>query len=319
MTEVIPEEVGWDTAPNILDGAMNLTLTPQECNLRYWLQSVPYGTLRGRISGHASGLEIPGYMREPGPLHDAITQEYAFRAMAEEKAARGLSYLVPIAPDIDSMEFYVTQVLDEARHAMVFRGHLLELGVAQEHLGDAMEEFAGDDRRVILDPLEAFALDVMRDKQDFLGGVIVITVIIEGALAPAAELSERKWRVLDPAASEIDRGAAIDEIRHLTVGAAIARAHLTDHPNHKYRVLDIIREGMRLWEKLPVPDLLQRREQLFQEGLEQHAAVVGDYEIWPGRRLIDTTADERQEAAHQWSTDMKVARLRYMGLAEALT
>jgi hypothetical protein len=318
MTELIPTEAGWDTAPNLLDGAMNLTLTPQHCNLRYWLQSVPQGTLRGRINGHAPGLEIPEYMRKPGPLYDAMTQEYAFRAMAEEKAARGLAYLVPTAPDTDSMEFYATQVLDEARHAMVFRGHLVELGVPHERLVDAMEEFAGADRRAILDPLEDFALEVMRHKRDFLGGVIMITIIIEGALAPAAELSERKWRMLDPAASEIDRGAAIDEIRHLAVGAAIARQHLIDHPEDEPRVVAIIRDGMRMWEELPVPDMLQRREQLFQEGMAQHADVVGDYEIWPGRRLIDTSADERQEAAHQWSTEMKAARLRYMGLAEVL-
>lgn len=150
MTDAIPTEVDWDTAPNLLDGAMSLTLTPQDCNLRYWLQSVPQGTLRGRIDGHAPGLEIPEYMRKPGPLYDAITTEYAFRTMAEEKAARVLAYLVPIAPDIDSMEFYVTQVLDETRHAMVFRGHLAELGVARERLVDAMEEFAGADRQTIL-------------------------------------------------------------------------------------------------------------------------------------------------------------------------
>lgn len=319
MTEVVPAEVDWDNAPNLLDGAMNLTLTPQACNLRYWLQSVPQGTLRGRIDGHAPDLRIPDCMRKPGPLYDAITQEYAFRAMAEEKAARGLAYLVPTAPDIDSMEFYVTQVLDEARHAMVFRGHLVELGVPRECLADAMEQFAGADRRVVLDPLENFALDVMRDKRDFLGGVIVITIIVEGALAPAAELSERKWRMLDPAASEIDRGAAIDEIRHLTVGAAIARQYLIDHPEDKPRVLAIIRDGMRIWDELPVVDMLQRRERLFQEGMAQHPDVVGDYEIWPGRRLIDTTADERQETAHQWSTEMKAARLRSMDLAEVLT
>jgi len=245
-----------------------------------------------------------------------MTQEYAFRAMAEEKAARGLAYLVPLAPDVDCMEFYVTQVMDEARHSMVFRGHLVELGVPEERLTEAMEEFAGADRRAILDPLEEFALEVMR--RDFLGGVVMITIIIEGALAPAAELSERKWRVLDPAAAQIDRGAAIDEIRHLTVGAAIARQHLLAHPEDKPRVLEMIRTGMQMWERLPVLDMLARREALFQEGLRQHADVVGDYEIWPGRRLIDTTPEERQETAHQWSTDMKASRLRYMGLAEAL-
>lgn len=319
LSDPVPEEADWDSAPSLLDGAMNLELTPAQANLRYWLRAVPQGTLRGRIDGHAPDVVAPDFMREPGPLYDALTQEYAFRAVAEDKAARALAYLVPIAPDSDTMEFYATQVMDEARHSMVFRNHLVELGVPQARLWQAIDEFAGADIRSILDPLEVFGLEVMRDDADFVGGVVMIAVIIEGALAPAAELSERKWRPLDPAAADIDKGAGIDEIRHLTVGAAIARQHLIDHPEDKDRVLEMISRGMRMWEVLPVHDMVHRREVLFQRGLEQHADVVGDYEIWPGRRLVDTTPEERQETADTWSAEMKKTRLEYMGLTEALT
>lgn len=318
MTEAIPTEVDWDAAPTLLDGAMHLQLTARDCNLRYWLNSVPEGTLRGRPDGHDPALTPPEFMRKPGPLHDALMQEYAFRSIAEDKAARGLAYLVPIAPDTDGMEFYVTQVMDEARHAMVFRNHLTALGVPAERLTEAVEEYGGPDRIAILEPLEAYALKVMRDERDYVGGVVMMTIIIEGALAPAAELSERKWRPLDPAAAEIDRGAGIDEIRHLTVGASIAREYLIQHPEEKPRVVEMIRRGMGMWAELPVHDMVHRRELLFQEGLEQHADVVGDYEIWPGRRLLDTTPTERQEAADRWSQEMKEIRLRYMGLEEAL-
>jgi hypothetical protein len=317
MTTQIPAETDWDRAPNLLQGAMDLELTPQQCNLRYWLQSVPSGTLRGRPDGHDPALTVPDYMRS-GPLFEAMAIEYGFRSIAEDKAARVLSYLVPIAPDTDTMEFYVTQVFDETRHAMVFRNHLVPLGVAKERLAEAVEAFAAPYRETVLDPLEAYALRVMRDDRDFIGGVVMISIIVEGALAPAAELSERKWQPLDPAAAEIDRGAGIDEIRHLSVGAAIARQHLIKHPGDKGRVLAMIREGMRLWTELPIHDLLYRREELFQQGLREQADVVGDYEVWPGRRLIDTTPDERLETADRWSADMKAKRLKYMGLEEAL-
>ncbi|HET8658563.1 MAG TPA: VlmB-like protein [Micromonosporaceae bacterium] len=318
MTAPIPAEVDWDRAPGLLDGAMNLTLTPQECNLRYWLEAVPQGTLAGRPDGHTPGLVVGEHMKAPGPLYRALCQEYAFRSIAEEKAARALAYLVPVAPDVDSMEFYITQVMDEARHSMVFRNHLVSLGVPAERLAAEVEEVAGADRVAILEPLEEWALHTMRDERDFIGGVVMITIIIEGALAPAAELSERKWRPLDLAAAEIDRGAGIDEIRHLTVGASIARQYLIDHPEQRPRVLALINEGMRMWERLPVHDMVHRRELLFQEGLKQHVDVVGDYEVWPGRRLVDTTPEERQEAADEWSAQMRESRLRYMGLAEAL-
>jgi hypothetical protein len=262
-------------------------------------------------------LVVPEYMKS-GPLHEAITQEYAFRALAEEKATRILSYLVAIAPDIDTMEFYTTQVVDECRHAMVFRNHLVPLGIPAEGLPSALYELAGSYTESVLAPLEQRSLEVMRDDADFIGGVVMMTIILEGALAPAAELSERKWRPLDPAAAEIDRGAGIDEIRHLTVGAAIARQHLIDHPEDRDRVLAMIARGMRMWEELPTHEMVLTREFQFQEGMLAQADVVGDYEIWPGRRLIDSTPDERQSAAERWSDEMKRKRLKYMGLEEAI-
>jgi hypothetical protein len=318
MTEAFPHEAGWDTAPGLLDGAMHLELTARDCNLRYWLSAVPQGTLRGHLDGHDPDLPVGDHMRS-GPLFEAIAQEYAFRAVAEEKAARALSYLVPLAPDVDTMEFYATQVLDEARHSMVFRNHLVTLGVPAGELWPAIDSFAGKEIQEILVPLEEFGLEIMRDRADFLGGVVVMTVILEGALAPAAELSERKWRPLDQAAADIDKGAGIDEIRHLTVGAAVARQYLLDHPERRDEVLELITRGMAMWARLPVHDMVFRREELFQQGLEQHASVVGDYEIWPGRRLVDTTPAERQSTADGWSNEMKTIRLKYMGLEEAVS
>jgi hypothetical protein len=301
---------GTATAPSLLEGAVSEELTARRANLRYWLENVAQGTLAGRPDGYDPALTTPSYMHSPGPLREAIAQEYAFRSVAEDKAARALSYLVASAPDTAEMEFYATQLLDETRHAMVFRNHLLSLGVTD------FEAVAGADVRAVLDPLEEFGLVAMRE--DFVGGVVMMAIIIEGALAPAAELSERKWRPLDPVAAEIDRGAGLDEIRHLAVGASIAREHLLAHPEDRPRVVSLIRAGMHMWTVLPVHEMVLRREVLFQQGLAEHAEVVGDYEIWPGRRLVDTTPEERLAAADRWSIEMKESRLRFIGLEEAL-
>jgi hypothetical protein len=201
---------------------------------------------------------------------------------------------------------------------MVFRGHLRELGVPGTELSSTIERLAGADAERILVPLEDLGLRVLRDERDFIGGVVVLTILVEGVLAPAAQLSELKWRPLDPAAADIERGAGIDEIRHLTVGSTIARDHLLRHPQDRERVLELIRSGRRMWAGLPASDLVYRREQLFQEGLREHAGVVGDYEVWPGRRLVDTTAQERLEKALEWSHRMQEQRLVYMGLPEAI-
>ncbi len=85
----IPLEADWDRAPNLLQGAMDLELTPAQCNLRYWLGAVPAGTLRGRLDGHDPALVVPSYMKS-GPLYEAITQEYAFRSLCEDRATRGV-------------------------------------------------------------------------------------------------------------------------------------------------------------------------------------------------------------------------------------
>lgn len=318
MTATVPREADWLEAPSLLEGANRLQLTPQECHLDYWFSAVAQGTLAGMVNGHSPSAHVPHYMFDSGGLRDAIMSEFAFRAIAEEKATRAIAYISSNAPDIDTMEFYATQMIDEARHARVFRGHLLELGVPADELASTIERIAAADARAILEPLEAFALPMLRDQRDFIAGAVILTIIVEGVLAPSAELSERKWRILNPAGAEIERCAGIDEIRHLTVGASVVRQYLAAHPNERTRVLDIIIQGRQLWTTLPTMDVVLKRELSFQSGLEAHADVVGDYEIWPGRRLIDTSAEERLGAAHEWSMDMQNNRLRYMGLPEAI-
>jgi hypothetical protein len=312
----IPVEADLGRAPGLLDGAMSLELTPQQCNLEYWLGAVAQGTLRGLVrGGHRAETPTPAWMREPGPLRQALLEEFAFRSIAEEKATRALSYLVLNAPDVDTMEFFATQLVDEARHSAVFRGHLLDLGVSRDELFSTIDGVAGADRDGVLVPLEDFALPLGRDDADFIGGVVVLTVLVEGVLAPAAELSERKWRLLDPAAAEIERAAGIDEIRHLTVGSSVVKQYLESRPDELLRVKELIDRGREMWGALPVLEMILRREQLFQEGMQAHAELLADYEIAPGRRLIDTTPDERLTLGVTWSLEMQESRLDYMGLA----
>lgn len=311
----VPAEADPNRAPGLLEGARSLELTPQRCNLEYWLGAVAQGTLRGLVrGGHRADTPVPAWMHEDGPLRQALVEEFAFRSIAEEKATRALSYLVLHAPDVDTMEFFATQLVDEARHSAVFRGHLLELGVPRADLAATIERVASDDRDRILVPLEEFGLPLGRDNADFIGGVIVLTVLVEGVLAPAAELSERKWRLLDPAAAEIERTAGIDEIRHLTVGSSVVKQHLAARPEDRARLGELIERGRAMWGTLPVLDMILRRERLFQEGMVQHADLLAGYELEPGVRLLDTTPEQRLMMAATWSLEMQDSRLAYMGL-----
>jgi hypothetical protein len=216
------------------------------------------------------------------------------------------------------MEFYATQLIDEARHSLAFRSHLMELGIPRSELPATIEKIAGQKRDAVLRPLQAFSDEVMQQPESFICGVIILTILVEGVLAPAAELSERKWRLLDPAAASIERGANIDEIRHLTVGSSVVRRHLHGNPQDKERILDVIVRGRLLWRDLPVNEIVYERELLFQQGMTAHAGMLNGYELGPGIRLLDTTPEQRLMLANEWSRKMQDSRLTYMGLPEAI-
>ena len=95
----IPTEADWETAPSLIDGASRLELTPRDCHLDYWFSAVAQGTLAGLVHGHGASTRMPSYMLKPGPLRDAIMNEFAFRSIAEEKATRAISYIVVNAPE----------------------------------------------------------------------------------------------------------------------------------------------------------------------------------------------------------------------------
>ncbi|MGX7827578.1 VlmB-like protein [Actinokineospora sp. 24-640] len=316
MTNAIAPEADFDNAPSLLDGAKELVLTAEHCNLAYWFTDVAQGTLAGRgATGHTPDALVPDYMRQKGhPLREALVLEFGFRALSEELATRVLSHYVANAPGIPEMEFFATQLIDEARHARVFREHLVEMGVARDRLFREIEEMTADYRKRVLAPVEDYALDIVRDRKDFYGGVAVFTIVIEGVLAPAAELSERKWGVLDPAAGEISRGTSIDEIRHLVVGSTILRDHLAVTPGYRPRLLEILEAGRQLWNEVPDREYVIHREELFQEGMLRHADLVADYELWPGVRMLDTTPEERYDAAERWTDEMAASRMAFMGL-----
>ncbi|MCA9710886.1 MAG: hypothetical protein KDK70_33910, partial [Myxococcales bacterium] len=115
--------------------------------------------------------------------------------------------------------------------------------------------------------------------------------------------------------AETARGANIDEIRHLCVGSSVVRRHLEDNPDDRPRLLDLVGQGFALWKSLPIQDVIIQRETLFQAGMQRVVDVLGDYELVPGRRLVDTTVEERLGIQMGWSAQMQTSRMAYMGLS----
>lgn len=246
-------------------------------------------------------------------------REMAFRSRTETLATRGLCHLIAIAPRLADMDFFVTQLLDEARHSYVFRNHILDLGVAADELHNTIRDFSVHEEEQILKPIETWALDIVRERQFYHGGVAIITVLLEGVLAPAAALSEVKWRKIDPIAADIEKGANIDEVRHLNVGANIIKQFLQECPEQRDQLIEVIAVGRQKWESLPVTDMVYQRELLFQAGLPSVSHLLEGYELAPGILLSESTAEMRMQLSFEWSQQMQYSRLRYMGFDELLS
>ncbi|HEX8742771.1 MAG TPA: hypothetical protein VF712_06540 [Thermoleophilaceae bacterium] len=315
--EPLPPEADWEIAPGVIEGSQSYELTPETCDIEYWTKYVVQGSLQGIVRGRRPEFSVPDFLREPGhPLRENLIMEFAFRSMSEDYATRGPSYLIPVAPTNEERDFFATQVIDEARHSMIFRKHLLDLDVPEDELDDLVESVAGADRDRILQPIWDWVFPDFND--DYIAGVVILTVLLEGVLAPTTELSERKWRPISTPTADVERGACVDEIRHLAVGSYIVKRHLERHPEDLDHVLDVITQGRDLWASLPTPELVFKRESLFQEGMELIRDQIGDYEIEDGIRLVDTTAEQRMMLALDWSREVQDARLRYMGLEAAI-
>jgi hypothetical protein len=324
--EPIAAEADWERAPSLLEGAAEIELSLLDCDLEYWLRNVAQGSIVGTVHGRRPDATIPPMLREPGPLRESRIQEVAFRATSEDAATRICALITAAAPDVAAMDFFATQTLDEARHAETFRHHLVDLGVPEDELLDTIERIAGPERDRIIEPLWAWALPAVeggagsllslkQDEHAFINGVVMITIVLEGVLAPTAELAERKWQPISEASADIERGACVDEIRHLAVGSWIVREHVRRHGAvEKERILALVEEGRARWAALPVLDMLFARERLYQEGLEANRDAIGDAEIWPGRRLVDTSVDERVTKAATWAVEVQDQRMEYMGL-----
>jgi hypothetical protein len=316
----IPVHADFARAPGLLEGATTYELSPHECDIEFWLTSVAQGSLRGLVRGRRPESAVPDFLRSPGPLRDNLITEFAFRSLTEIEATRICALATVAAPNPAYMDFFATQTLDEARHADSFRSHLVDLGVPAGELHETVERVARQDVRRLIDPMWEWGNGVLENNAAtrFIDIVAVITVILEGVLAPTTELSELKWKGISQATADIERGACVDEIRHLSVGSWIIRKHVEDNPGDTQRLVEFVAEGRQRWAQLPTAEIIFAREQVFQEGITRHADAIGDYEIFPGLRLVDSTPEDRLLRALEWSEEVQRSRLGYMGLGAAM-
>src|SRR5262249_1574024 len=94
--------------------------------------------------------------------------------------------------------------------------------------------------------------------------------------------------------------------------------HLIKHPESRDAIIGVLQRGRELWSTLSDREFVMHRERLFQEGMAAHTDLLADYELYPGRRLLDTTPEERWDIAAEWNDDLAEKPLAYMGTPEAI-
>ena len=52
----------WDDAPGVIEGALDIELSADECDMEFWVQSVAQGTLQGLVHGRKPESTVPDFL-----------------------------------------------------------------------------------------------------------------------------------------------------------------------------------------------------------------------------------------------------------------
>ncbi len=280
-----------DTTPVVAQeseaGELDETFRFADFSIDRWLRNVPGGYLKGTRFGQPAGSSVPELIREQGMLRQVYLMDLALFLAAERVSTHVASALVRLAPDESSFVFLASQTLDEARHFEAFANRFRELGLTQTQRGKL-----GDD---LLSPAYRGFLDLLLEMTaagDFEAGIVGLNIILEGMAFPLYDYEMRYWRPFDPALVEVINGAFRDECRHVGFG-------------EKHLAWRLSRDaGVRARVQRKIDDLSLKMRDVFEEFLaafvgfydlavQEYPEKCSDVEIIPGRRLLETSAEDQ--------------------------
>jgi rubrerythrin len=266
---------------------MSTTVQPQKVSMKNfsvekWFEIVPRGYLKDMMYGRSEQYNVPEIMMVDGMLRRVCLYDLAIFANAERVAVQVASGLTALADDDATRIFLATQTFDEARHYEIFCQRLRELGVDDEE-----REFLI--KRVVFPKMQEF-IDMMVEQVengDLLGGIIALNIILEGMAFPLYNYEAKYWKPFDPGLSEIIMGAFKDETRHVGFAEHKMMEVLSKHPDQAERLSKlasklskVMTETFEIFLKMFVSE--------YQEACQEHAELIGDTEVSPGMRMIDT-------------------------------
>jgi hypothetical protein len=249
----------------------------------------------------AVGAGLPEPIARERSLAEVHRLDLSLFVVFEEAALRVSGALVRRAPSPEALAFSAQQALDEARHHEVFARRLATSTAAWG------TRAAGDD--LLIPPLRRF-LDLcyeVADRGDFVEGLVLTNLVLEGMAHPLYSYEERYWSPVDPYLARLIASAFADETRHVAFGAALVRTALAGDAGARARVQRLADDARKVMGEV-FTHYVRKFVGLFDAVARRHRALFAAAEFQPGRRLADTPYDQ-QIACIRHSIDIEHARL----------
>jgi 1,2-phenylacetyl-CoA epoxidase catalytic subunit len=282
-------------------------------SIQHWLER----TVEKRLQDTRYGMEKDVEPAHPALFEDPLVNmickmDLATFLIAERHSVKSAAEMSILAPDETSRIFLASQVLDEARHYEIFCKRLADLGVTPAQRDKLINQYTTP-------PLKKFfdLLDEQLDKKNFDGAVIGHNLILEGMAYPIYRYETRYWSKFDPGLSQLINGAFRDEVHHNRYAEEYLKSRVRKDASARNQVLDLVRQFHLLMTDI-FDNAVRHYIGLYQEAANGHMDVLGDIEIFPGKKMADMSEEDQTRRLQQEIQDEYKIRLRNLGLHEAL-
>jgi hypothetical protein len=273
---------------------------PVDLSIERWTRAVAVRQWGRDDAGLASlGAALPAAIAGERCLGEVHRLDLSLFVVFEEAALRISGALVRRAPSREALAFAAQQTLDEARHHELF-ARRLEASTA------AWGTRAAD---ILIPPLRKF-LDLcyeVADRGDFVEGLVLTNLVLEGMAYPLYAYEERYWAPVDPYLAQLIATAFADETRHVAFGATLVNAALAQDPGARARVQRLTDHARKVMGEV-FAYYVRKFVGLFDAVARRHRELFADAAFQPGRRLVDTPYEE-QIACIRHSIDTEHAAL----------
>ncbi len=271
----------------------NPTFSPQDWDngtwsIQHWLDRTAWGSLKNTKFGRNEQEDhIPELLEDP-LLNKVYLIDLALFVSAEKTSADAVAGMMKIAPDEQSYLYLATQVLDESRHYEVFCRRIADLGIQPEKRADLVKNYTTPGMRKIYDLI----LEQV-DKGDFYAASVAQNLILEGMAYPIYRYEIKYWSRIDPNLSKIIKGAFADEAHHVGFGEAIAKFNVRSGDIAlKNRMEKLTSDFSKLMTET-FEYVIHHYVGLYQMCANKYMDRMGDIEIFPGRKMFDTTEEDQ--------------------------